>query len=75
MKKCRYHVFYKGLKEPTCGCEKCEAKWASMSKKRTKKEITQDCPEPEECVEGCLGYCSEVEDLTEDVLDFMERNK
>lgn len=82
MKKCKYHVFYKAKRPPECGCDYCEAKWKFVCEQETIQYgtrrkvaiVTEDCPNPEECEEGCCGYCSEVDDLTEDCVDFMSRN-
>jgi hypothetical protein len=75
MKKCKYWRFYKAIRPPQCGCDFCEAKWEAKNKSLKKKTmVTADCPDPSECEEGCIGYCSEVDDLTEDVVDFISRN-
>jgi hypothetical protein len=76
MKKCKYWRFYKGLKPPQCNCEYCEDKWriAQQERRSIKRPVVEDCPDPSECEEGCVGYCSEVDDLTEDVFDFINRN-
>ena len=75
MKKCKYWRFYKGISYPQCGCDFCEAKWEDKHRSLKKKTIvTADCPNPEECEESCQGFCSEVDDLTEDCVSFMERN-
>lgn len=74
MKKCKYWRFYKGLSPLTCGCDICTTRRELEQKEKNNKRPTVDCPDPTECEEGCIGYCSEVDDLTEDVCEFIERN-
>jgi hypothetical protein len=78
IKKCKYSTFYKALKPPTCDCEYCWKKWEEAKKYKKKKQkelISEDCPDPESCEGGCIGYCSgEEDDSTEDVVDYIRRH-